>query len=152
MCDIENKNIRICSEKSISNDFFRLKIGTVNKIKPEVIYFEGKTFIMPTEDYGTYTSKISQIKHNFSRNISYELKGNDLFDSKFIIDFQIANSGIKANKKSFLTFQLLLKQNPKNIKNLKEIKDLSLPFINKVLLNLKENIMNNDFALFKTKK
>lgn len=151
MCNIGKKNARVCSEKTINNDYFRLKIGTVNKIKPEVIYFEGKTFIMPTDEDTTYSNRISLIKHNFSRNISYELKGNNLFDNKFIIDFQIANSGIRANKKSFLTFQVMLKQNSSSIKELKEVKELSTPFITKLLKELRDNIVDNDFVLSKTK-
>ena len=41
--------IRTNSEKNMEHNVFKLKIGTTNKINPEIIYFEGKAFIKPNE-------------------------------------------------------------------------------------------------------
>ena len=55
--------VRLNSEKKIENEYFKLKIGTTNKINPIVIYVEGKTFISPNEEKGDYSKDIAEIKH-----------------------------------------------------------------------------------------
>ena len=108
--------VRLNNEKKIDNEYFKLKIGTTNKINPIVIYVEGKAFICPTEEKDDYSKHISEIKHRFKRGISEGLYGTDVFDGKYIMDFQVASNGISVNKKSFLSFQFLLRQKRKKLK------------------------------------
>ena len=39
----------ICSEVTLENPYFKLKIGTINKKNPTTFYVEGGTFITPVE-------------------------------------------------------------------------------------------------------
>ena len=48
MCTKKQKRTNV--EKRLKNDFFNIKLGTVNKNNPEVIYFEVRTFISPLEN------------------------------------------------------------------------------------------------------
>ena len=148
---METKKQRLSIEKKIKNDFFNIKIGSVNRLDPKVVYFEIRTFITPIEESDNYSYIFSFLRKELSRAITTRLTNNEFFERKFILDFQVANSGIKVNKKSFLSFQLFLKQN--NIVNdLKTIKKLSEPFIHGILNELKENIISNNFSITKTKK
>lgn len=148
----ENKQRRLTTEKTVNNSDFRLKIGTVNKSNPQVIYVEGRTFISPLEEEDNYTYYIQTIRKNFSGAISKELSKTKLFEDKFILDFQVANSGIRKGKKSFLSFQFLLKQPYNEIKQFKEIKSLSSQIMNNIVSSLKTIIIDNGFALSKSKK
>lgn len=143
---------RLNSEKRIDNENFKLKIGTTNKIDPVVVYIEGRTFISPQEDKEDYSKDISEIKHNFSRAISKNISGSQLFDRKFILDFQVASKGISLTKKSFLSFQFLLRQNKDNVMKLKDLKEHCEELIKNIVNSLEENIVEHNFVISKTKK
>lgn len=144
--------VRLNSEKRIENEDFKLKIGTTNKVNPLVIYVEGKAFISPTEEKDGYNKDISEIKHHFKRSISTSLAGSNIFDTKYILDFQVASSGISVNKKSFLSFQFLLRQKGEKIMKLIDVKTASEGMISSIVGSLKETIAEHNFELSKTKK
>lgn len=150
MCTKKQKRTNV--EKRLKNDFFNIKLGTVNKNNPEVIYFEVRTFISPLEENNNYSQVFAFLKKEFSKKISDSLKLNDFFSEKYILDFQIANSGIRINKKSYLSFQLFLKQKSEIIKDLKEIKKIAEPFLVNLLNEFKNDIIGNNFSITKTKK
>ena len=149
---METKKQRLNVEKKIKNDFFNIKIGTVNRLNPQVVYFEVRTFVAPLEEYDNYNYVFSFLRKELSNTLNNKLKNNDLFTNKFILDFQVANSGVKVNKKSFLTFQLFLRQKNDQLHDLKTIKKLSEPFITDLLETLKENIITSNFLIAKSKK
>lgn len=143
---------RLNSEKKIEDENFKLKIGTTNKIDPVVVYIEGRTFISPKEEKEDYSRDIAEIKHNFSRAISHNISGSPLFDRKFILDFQVASKGISLSKKSFLSFQFLLRQNKDNVMKLKDLKERCEELIRNIVGSLEENIVEHNFVISKTKK
>lgn len=143
---------RLNSEKRIDAENFKLKIGTTNKIDPVVVYVEGRAFISPQEEKEDYSKDISEIKHNFSRAISRNISDSPLFDRKFILDFQVASKGISLSKKSFLSFQFLLRQNKDKILKLKELKENCEGLIKNIVDSLEENIIEHNFVITKTKK
>ena len=141
------------SEKKIEHDLFKLKIGTTNNISPEVIYVEGRTFIMPTFDEASYSKDIKEISHAFKKNVSRLLSNNDFFEDKFILDFQVAVNGIKMDKKSFLSFQFLLKQkNKEKLLKLNESKNILCKSIIDIIDDLQKDIVDHGFIITKTKK
>lgn len=144
--------VRLNSEKKIENDSFKLKIGTTNKINPMVIYVEGKAFISPEDDKEDYTKDIAEIKHVFKQSISDGLCTTDVFDNKYIIDFQVASSGIAINKKSFLSFQFLVRQKRDNVMKLTDVKAKTEKMIINIVDSLKNAILEHNFSLTKTKK
>lgn len=144
--------VRLNSEKKIENDTFKLKIGTTNKINPLVIYVEGRGFICPLEEKDDYSRDISEIKHVLKRSISSGLQESKQFDNKYIVDFQVATSGIAPNKKSFLSFQFLFRQNSENVLKLVEVKNISTEMINKIIESLKNAILDHNYVITKSKK
>lgn len=145
-------SIRLNSEKKIDSKNFRLKIGTTDKTNPQVIYVEGRTFISPKQEKDSYSQDISEIKHVFSHAISDSIHTIPNFDGKFIMDFQVASNGISINKKSFLSFQFLLRQKKDNMQKLSDIKSNNIDFIYKIISILEKSIENHDFIISKTKK
>lgn len=144
--------VRTNSEKNMDHNIFKLKIGTTNKIKPEVIYFEGKTFIKPNVEMDNYNKEIVEIKRKFQQTIKNNLATNQHFNTQYILDFQVAKNGISTNKKSFLSFQLLFKQkNTKNLLKLNDAKKVSGEIMNNMLSDLTTEIENHNFSVSKTK-
>lgn len=143
---------RLHNEKKIENENFRLKIGTTNKINPLVVYIEGRTFICPSFEKDDYSKEISEIKRSLSQSISRNIRLSSRFDDKYIMDFQVASSGVAKGKKSFLSFQFLLRQNKDEVLNLKELKEQEIDTINNIVDALKESILTHNFSLSKTKK
>lgn len=146
------KKQRPSTEKKINNEKFRLKLGTINKKNPEVIYLEGKTFVTPLNVDDNYTALLHKTKREFNFAINETLKSCNLFERKFILDFQIANNGVMMNKKSFLTFQLLLRQNRLSVKQFKDIKNKSNSIIESLTKTLITLLEQNNFIVSKSKK
>lgn len=144
--------VRLNSEKKIENENFKLKIGTTNKINPMVIYVEGKAFICPIDEKDDYSRDVSEIKHVLKRGISENLANSDVFDNKYIVDFQVASGGIAMNKKSFLSFQFLMRQKRDNIMKLVDVKEKSEGMITNIVDTLKNSILEHNFEIYKTKK
>lgn len=143
---------KINSEKKIDNEKFNLKIGTTNRLNPLVVYIEGRTFISPEEDKESYNRDIYEIKRCLKNSITKNIEQCDLFENKFILDFQVAESGVAKNKRSFLTFQFFLRQNKDNVLKVKDVQDYASEVINNIVNSLEKAICEHDFALYKTKK
>ncbi len=151
--ETQTKTVRLNSEKTIEHNLFKIKIGTTNKISPKVIYVEGRTFIQPLNDKESYTTELTSIKRNFNRIIQNFIDADNLFSKKYILDFQVAQSGISPLKRSFLSFQFLLKQkNEDKVLKLKDIKQKSENNIQEVLNSLTKCIRECDFEVTKTKR
>ena len=151
--ETQTKTVRLNSEKTINHELFKIKIGTTNKINPKVIYVEGRTFIQPLNEKNSYTTELTGIKRGFNKIIQNFIESNDLFSKKYILDFQVAQSGISTLKRSFLSFQFLLKQkNEENVLKLKDIKQKSECDIQNVLNDLTRCIEDYDFEVTKTKR
>lgn len=143
--------VRLNSEKKIDNPDFKLKIGTTNKLNPQVIYIEGRGFISPTEERESYERDLYEIKHTFNKTIGNNIKKYGIFENNYILDFQIATSGIKIDKKSFMSFQFLLKQ-ANRVEKLKDIKVHASDMINDIVYSLSEDINKHHYLITKTKK
>ena len=147
------KAVRLNSEKTIANDYFKVKIGTTNKINPQVVYVEGKTFIKPLNEKDDYNKDIVELKRASNKTLQKYLTGDKLYVPKYIFDFQVAQSGISTAKKSFLTFQFLMRQKvDKQIMKLKDIKTASEDLINNIINEFSEHVKSHDFSITKTKR
>ena len=144
--------VRLNSEKKIDNDNFKIKIGTTNKINPIVIYVEGRAFVSPSEEKDDYSRDMSEIKHVLKQSISQHLRESSAFDHKYIVDFQIASNGIRVNKKSFISFQFLMRQNKDNVKRLIDVKNSSTKMITEIVNELSSAIIDRSYVISKTKK
>ena len=92
------------------------------------------------------------IKYGFKKTIRENLSNNNFFVNDYILEFQIADKGIKTNKKSFLTFDLMLKQPSGKILKLNDVKKHTEQNIYEIVNSLKQNIVEHNFSLSKTKK
>lgn len=134
------------------NDGFTVDIGTTNKLNPQAIYLNGKAFIRPVTDKDDYDDDITDIRYNLKRNIAKALKKTTIFEPKFILNFDIASNRMVNGKRSFLSFQIVLKQKKDNIMKLNDVRDIGEPFVHDIVFSLENDIIMHDFTIHKRRK
>ena len=140
----------ICSEVSLDNPYFKLKIGTINKKRPTTFYVEGGTFIMPVEDDGvTYRDKMTLVYKEMTKGLSRVVSERHL-KNDFIANIDVAEDRMKVGKKTYFTFQYFLKQNGEPL-SFVEISENGQEYMKTVLDQLEYSLKENGFALSKTK-
>lgn len=143
---------RLNKEFSVDIDSsFKTKYGSTNHKKPEVIYIVGNTYISPSFESNDYISDINDLKNTY-KNIITELikKYNSDFHKECICGIDVCDNRIKKGKKTFLTFELYLKQ--KNCKQLNEINDTIKSISENLVCDFKNNLSIKKFICYKQKK
>lgn len=140
----------ICSEVSLENPYFKLKIGTINKKKPTTFYVEGGTFITPTEDETSIKDRIDDVYRAMSQGIMRITCETNNLEKNFIANIDVADERMKVGKKTYFSFQYYLRQN-KNDLSFSEITDNWDKYTKTVLDKIEYSLKENGFALSKTK-
>ena len=140
----------ICSEVSLENPYFKLKIGTINKKKPTTFYVEGGTFITPTEDETSIKDRIDDVYRAMSQGIMRITCETNNLEKNFIANIDVADERMKVGKKTYFSFQYSLRQN-KNDLSFSEITDNWDKYTKTVLDKIEYSLKENGFALSKTK-
>lgn len=145
------KKSRLTKERPISNDLFKIKLGTINKDNPEIIYINGGTFIQPKELKDDYFCDIKTLCKKFRHYIKLELLNNKNFTNDFISNFDIKLSGLKPNKKTYLSFEIHIKQtNP--IENIKSIESETVNITTNIINNIVGDLSRLEYDITKNKK
>ena len=140
----------ICSEVSLENPYFKLKIGTINKKKPTTFYVEGGTFITPTENETSIKDRIDDVYRAMSQGIMRITCETNNLEKNFIANIDVADERMKVGKKTYFSFQYYLRQN-KNDLSFSEITDNWDKYTKTVLDKIEYSLKENGFALSKTK-
>lgn len=138
-----NKKYKICSDNNIE-----LIYGSTNKDNPQVIYVSGKCWISPLF-CGEYETILNNIKKEFIHYINKFVKIDNIFDNKFILDFDINIDSLNLNTKKYLSFNIFLKQKNEVLYPLKSDKLFSNFY--KLSDKLEELLQSNDFKIYKRK-
>lgn len=142
----------ICSEVSLENPYFKLKIGTINKKKPTTFYVEGGTFITPVDDDDdelSYKDRMAIVYKDMAKGIQLVVSESKL-NRDFIANIDVADERMKVGKKTYFTFQYYLRQNGEVIP-FAEIAENGDEYTKSVLARLEYSLKENGFALSKTK-
>ena len=142
----------ICSEVSLENPYFKLKIGTIDKKRPTTFYVEGGTFITPVEECDeevSYGERIKLVYKDMAKGIQRIVSENKL-KHDFIANIDVADERMRVGKKSYFTFQYYLKQNGEPI-SFNDIAAGGDEYTKTVLDLLEYSLKENGFALSKTK-
>lgn len=140
-----NKEIKLNNCKNIS-----LKYGSVNKNDPKVIYVTGKMWICPTYD-GDFEKMMEYFHLSFKKGLSKVLKNNSVFDTKYILDFDINQTNLVKNKKKYFSITFFVRQKSDNLIKLKNIKNIISYDFGYLFNELENNLIENDFEVSKTK-
>ena len=115
---------KIGSVIKLNNKEIKLKIGTIDKKNPEVIYVEGCFYVKPIIKKEVYKNDINNIKSTFNDLIKEYLKKNCDFKNDYMFFVDIADKWIEFEKKSFLSFQIFLKPSDNIIKKEKNFNNV----------------------------
>lgn len=143
----------INSEQKYQNANFKIKVGTNNKKKPEVIYIQLGTYIEPTETKDSFSNFIYTFNKEVKHYISNLINEKNNCHKDFILITDIADERIALNKKSYLDLQIYIK--PINYK--KEIfkniaKKIYEDYVIDVTSFIETELNINDIKCYKTKK
>lgn len=100
---------KIGSVIKINNKNIKLKIGTIDKKCPDVIYLEGGFYIKPIIQKEDYKNDIKKIKDTFEDLVKTTITNDNNFKNEYMFFADVADEWIRIDKKSFLSFQLYLK-------------------------------------------
>ena len=145
------KNIH--SEIKFSDNDFKVKICTINKKNPDILYTQIGTYLKPIEKKNLYTEEFEIFDKISKKYLQKKLKNSSLYNNEFILVIDIADERINVNKKSFLDIQIHFKCKNRNNKNFKEISNnLYEDCIVDYLSFVKNNLTSFGFEYFKNKK
>ena len=94
---------KIGSVIKLNNEDIKLKIGTVDKKNPEVIYLEGGFYVKPIIEKDDYKNDMELIKNTFNDLIKDYVKNNNNFKNNFMFFTDVADDWLKFDKKSFFS-------------------------------------------------
>lgn len=116
-----NKELKL---KNANN--FRITLGTINRENPKVIYVTGKAWAIPPElEDAEYA--VDSIRKALRNSVRNEVSMDFNIDKRYIIDFGLKADSIIPNRRKFISFELLFRQN-----EVKDIRDLTESFQDKM--------------------
>ena len=141
---------RLNKEYSLDfNDYIDVKYGSIDKNNPCVIFLEGKTWIEPNYN-GNYISDVNGIVLSFKDKLRDAITNSCDFYNKFIFDFDVKTASLRENKKSFVSFEFLVRQSG-TVKSLSEIKPIVVCLFKDIINDLTTDFNNHIFSLSKRK-
>lgn len=145
---------KIKSENKFHDDIFKIKIGTIDKKNPEVVYIELGSYISPLSSMENYTQSIEKINKSTKTFLNSLFLGSKLCEDDFIFISDVADKRITKGKKSYMEMQIYIKPKTElRCKKFSEITErLNNDCISKIIPIIKENINKNGFECYKTRK
>ena len=143
----------ICSEVSLENPYFKLKIGTINKKKPTTFYVEGGTFITPVDEADedlSFKERMNNVYNDMTKGIMVLTSEAKNIQHSFIANIDVADERMKVGKKTYFAFQYYLHQDGEPVP-FTEITENGDRYTKTVLDKIEYSLKENGFALSKTK-
>lgn len=143
---------RSTKEYKIENsNNFKIKLGSTTYKNPEIVYILGNTYISPISDKNKFNEDIELLKLKFKTHIKDYINKSDIFENKFVCDFNIRESGLKKNKKSFFSFEIYFKQSGNSIIPLAELSKKINTFTNDITSKMTTDLQKLQFISYKSK-
>lgn len=128
-----------------------VSIGTTDRINPIVIYINFKTWLF-VDDNGNYSEELS----NLSRKIRYLTKkmliNNSLFESKYILDFDMNGETFTKRKIKYLDVGIYLKQKSEQPLSIVSLKDMLRDNLLDISQEIETSLIDNGFKVNRSKK
>ena len=132
------------------NKDFNTYYGSVDYKNPKSIYINISSWFSPIKECDNWDRAVSGLKRNIQSNINSTNLNNLFLEKKQIVDLDIRTSGIRENKRSYMSCEITL-----FLKNEEPIKSDNVKL---VVENILTNIINNSFKtssyfnFYRTKK
>ena len=99
-----------------------MRYGSVNKKDPRVIYISGKCWLEPSEQ-DDYVQVIKSLENEFKKNVKLFLANGKSFGKRFILDFHANADSMEQGSKTYMSFDLYLRQSDKDVQPLEALQD-----------------------------
>ena len=97
-----------------------MKLGTVNKDDPKVVYVSGRCWLTPSVEIN-YKEAFEEVKKSVNKKIKSVICVNTRLSNKFIVNFDINPESFILNKKKYFAFDIFLRQEENNVRKLKSL-------------------------------
>ena len=147
-----NKKIKINGNKHILHNKIKAKLGLTDKKNQNVFYLEGGTFVIPNVEYDDFQQIMKDVESSCKKTMKRKLFNNKLFESNFLMNFEICSNRMKKGKSSYLSFQYHFKQKNNNNDSIVTLKQNNEEFFTELLSDIECNITNYNMNISKTRK
>jgi len=100
---------KILSSINVPSESFKLKISTTDRKYHNTIYFELSSFIIPLCDTNDYSLDMRSLKAIIREKTGHIIDNTGFFDNNFIINFEVPEKRMNANKSTYMMAQIFLK-------------------------------------------
>ena len=98
----------------------QMKVGTINKDDPKVVYVSGKCWLTPNSEI-EYDEVFDELRKRLERRTRRMLLSKTDFLDKFILNLDINPESFILGKKKYFAFDVFFRQNDKEKKKLKHL-------------------------------
>ena len=98
----------------------QMKLGTINKDDPKVIYVSGRCWLTPNIELD-FKGVFEEIKKNINKKVKSVIADDDRFSNKFISNFDINPESFVLNKKKYFAFDIFFRQEGNVVRKLKSL-------------------------------
>jgi len=144
----------IMSEKKVDSNFFKIKLGTLDKKNPTTMYVDAGTYITPTVEKDDYKNDIVSIEKEMKLKLKDMLKNSPTIKDDFILVTDVAIGRISKERGTHFTVQVYFKPSDNEFQQKKTFKQLCKEYMNEYaekLPSYRQIIEDHGFSCNKTK-
>lgn len=145
------QKIRINGDKKISHKNIKAKVGLTDKNNQSVFYFEGSSFITPTENIDNFNEIINDVESSCRQELKKKLLIHPDLSTDFLMNMEVCSDRMKVGKKTYLYFQYHFKQRSKEIESVITLKERNSEFFTSLLNDISNNLSSYGIIMSKTK-
>lgn len=123
--------------KLLKDNFFRAKYGTVDSSKLKSIYINLQSWVKPREEIN-FETKIRLIRRDLVLKVK-SILDKELFSDNIILDLDLRHSGMRLNKKSFMSIDITLFLKYKDKFNSEKMRNRVYSIIENVISEMNKN-------------
>lgn len=147
-----NTKMKINGDKTIKHANIKAKLGLTDKKNHSVFYLEGGTFITPEIEFDDFTEIMRNIESSCKTSIKKKLFKTPIFDSNFLMNFEVCSERMKVGKNSYLSFQYHFKQKNNENQSIIDIKQEHERFFIELLNEIEERLHAHNIQLNQKRK
>ena len=131
---------------------YNVRLGTINNKDPKSIYLNITAWGDPInfDEDNNYDSIINNLRKQIKTKLYQSIDGNRYYPNNYIVDLDMRHSGIKDNKRSFMSCEITLYQKDRLPVTDKKLQEETQKIISEIIDSCLEK--NNDFKFYRTKK
>lgn len=133
------------------NGNIEIRIGTTDRVNPKVIYMNFKTWLF-VDDNGNYSEELLSLDRKIRYMVRKMLIGNSIFDSKYILDFDMNGETFSKRKLKYLDVSVYLKQKSEQPLSMSTLKDVLSGAMSYMADEIETNLNDNGFKVNRSKK